>query len=114
VLVWQTVAIGDGLTDIGYFLGCGVGSALRRPHEKELLSLYAESMAQRGVKLETGDLMDQYRIGALHGVSTAVFSSANVVRTDRGDENFLSMARGACELVRDHDSLGVLLHKAKG
>jgi hypothetical protein len=114
VLDWQTVAIGDGLTDIGYFLGCGVGSALRRPHEKELLSLYAESMAQRGVKLETGDLMDQYRIGALHGVSTAVFSSANVVRTDRGDENFLSMARGACELVRDHDSLGVLLHKAKG
>ena len=112
VLDWQTVAIGDGLTDIGYFLGCGVGSSLRRPHEQELLTLYADAMAQRGVRLAPGDLMDQYRIGALHGVATAVFSSANVVRTDRGDENFLSMARGACELARDHDRLGVLRHKA--
>lgn len=112
VLDWQTVAIGDGLTDIGYFLGCGVGSTLRRPHEEELLALYADAMAQRGVWLAPGDLMDHYRIGALHGVATAVFSSANVVRTDRGDENFLSMARGACELARDHDSLGVLKHKS--
>ena len=114
VLDWQTVAIGDGLTDLGYFLGCGVGSALRRPHEEELLALYAEAMARRGVRLAPGDLMDQYRIGALHGVSTAVFSSANVVRTDRGDENFLSMARGACELARDHDSLGVLKRHSCG
>ena len=114
VLDWQTVAIGDGLTDVGYFLGCGVGSALRRKHEEELLALYAEAMAQRGVRLAMGELMNQYRIGALHGVATAVFSSANVVRTDRGDENFLSMARGACELARDHDSLGVLQDKARG
>ncbi|WP_295639559.1 phosphotransferase [Novosphingobium sp.] len=113
VLDWQTVAIGDGPTDIGYFLGCGVGSALRRPHEEELLALYAEAMALRNVRLAPRDLMDQYRIGALHGVSTAVFSSANVVRTDRGDENFLSMARGACELALDHDSLGLLKHKAR-
>ena len=111
VLDWQTVAIGDGPTDIGYFLGCGVGSTLRRPYEEELLALYAEAMAQRGVRLAAGEVMDQYRIGALHGVATAVFSSANVVRTDRGDENFLSMARGACELARDHDSLGVLKHE---
>jgi hypothetical protein len=112
VLDWQTVAVGDGLTDIGYFLGCGIGSTLRRPHEDELLALYVESMAQRGVRMDPTDLMEQYRIGALHGVSTAVFSSANVVRTDRGDENFLSMARGACELALDHDSLGVLRTKA--
>jgi hypothetical protein len=113
VLDWQTVAVGDGLTDIGYFLGCGVGSALRRPHEAELLDLYAEEMARRGVRLAASDLMDRYRIGALHGVATAVFSSANVVRTDRGDANFLSMARGASELARDHDSLGVLRHRTR-
>lgn len=114
ILDWQTVAIGDGMTDIGYFLGCGVGSALRRQHEQELLALYSDAMAQRGVKLARDDLMDHYRIGALHGVATAVFSSANVVRTDRGDANFLSMARGACELARDHDSLGILKHKSRG
>ncbi len=108
VLDWQTVAIGNGLIDIGYFLGCGIGSALRRPHEEELLALYCEEMSQRGVPMTRTDIWDQYLIGALHGVSTAVFSAAYVERTPRGDENFLSMARGACELAAEHDSLGTL------
>ncbi len=108
VLDWQTVAVGNGLTDIGYFLGCGIGSALRRPHEVELLALYCEEMSRRGVQMNPADIWDDYRIGALHGLSTAVFSAAYVERTPRGDENFLSMARGACELALDHDSLGAL------
>ncbi|MCY1671547.1 phosphotransferase [Novosphingobium sp. SL115] len=105
---WQTAATGCGLTDIGYFLGCGIGSALRRPNEAALLDLYCAEMTRRGVSMARDDIMDDYRIGTLHGVSTAVFSSAFVVRTDRGDANFLSMARGACELALDHDSLGAL------
>lgn len=105
---WQTAAVGCGLTDIGYFLGCGVGSALRRPHENALLDLYCAEMSRLGVPLTREAVWDDYLIGALHGVSTAVFSSAFVVRTERGDANFLSMARGACELALEHDSLGAL------
>ena len=112
VVDWQTVAIGNGLTDIGYFLGCGVGQDFRRAHEAELIDLYADEMARRGVRIEPAALRDDYRIGALHGVSTAVFSAANVVRTERGDANFLSMARGACSLALDHDSLGLLRRAA--
>lgn len=106
VLDWQTVAIGQPLTDIGYFLGCGIGPDLRRAHERELLDLYCAEMTARGVPLSRDAVWDQYRIGALHGVTTAVFSAAYVERTERGDENFLSMARGACDLALEHDSLG--------
>ncbi|MDP3549510.1 MAG: phosphotransferase [Novosphingobium sp.] len=105
---WQTCAVGCGLTDIGYFLGCGIGSALRRPHEAALLDLYCAEMTRLGVPLTRDQVWDDYCIGALHGVSTAVFSAAFVVRTERGDANFLSMARGACELALEHDSLGAL------
>lgn len=105
---WQTSAVGCGLTDIGYFLGCGTGSALRRPNEMALLDLYCAEMTRLGVPLKREDVWDDYRIGALHGVSTAVFSAAFVVRTERGDANFLSMARGACELALEHDSIGAL------
>lgn len=108
---WQTCAVGCGLTDIGYFLGCGIGSALRRPNEAALLDLYCAEMTGRGVPLTREEIWDDYRIGALHGVSTAVFSAAFVVRTERGDANFLSMARGACELALDHDSVGALKHR---
>lgn len=105
---WQTAAAGCSLTDVGYFLGCGIGSELRRPNERALLDIYCAEMSRLGVPLNLEDVWDDYRIGALHGVSTAVFSAAFVVRTERGDANFLSMARGACELALEHDSLGAL------
>ena len=108
VLDWQTVAVGNGLTDIGYFLGCGIGDALRQEAEGELLRLYCDEMTERGVPISLDSIIDAYRLGALHGVSTAVFSSAFVERTERGDANFLSMARGACALALQHRSIDVL------
>ena len=108
VLDWQTVAVGNALTDVGYFMGCGIGTVLRGAHETELLELYCAEMTARGVPLTVAQVWDDYCIGALHGVSTAVFSAAHVERTARGDENFLSMARGACDLALEHHSLDIL------
>jgi hypothetical protein len=108
VLDWQTVAIGNGLTDIGYFLGTGIGDALRRTCETDLLDLYCAEMTTRGVPLNRDAVWDDYIVGALHGISTAVFSAAYVERTPRGDENFLSMARGGCALALQHGSLAKL------
>jgi len=108
VLDWQTLTIGNGLTDIGYFLGCGIGDSLRRAHERELLDLYCAEMTARGVPLTIDAIWRDYVVGALHGVSTAVFSAAFVVRTERGDANFLSMVRGACALCLAHGSLDMM------
>lgn len=108
VLDWQTTGVGNGLTDIGYFLGTGIGDDLRRAHERELLDLYCTEMTRRGVAMTRDAIWDDYVMGALHGVSTAVFSAAFVERTPRGDENFLSMARGGCALALQHGSLAKL------
>ena len=108
VLDWQTVAVGQVMNDIGYFLGTGIGDDLRRAHESDLLDLYCAEMTARGVALSRSDIWDDYRRGALHGVTTAVFSAAFVERTERGDANFLSMARGGCALALEHDSIGAL------
>jgi Phosphotransferase enzyme family len=108
VLDWQTVAVGNAMTDIGYFLGTGIGDDLRSAHEAELLDLYCAEMTARGVALSREEIWDDYVLGALHGISTAVFSSAYVERTARGDANFLSMARGGCALALQHGSLAKL------
>ncbi|WP_298304170.1 phosphotransferase [uncultured Erythrobacter sp.] len=108
ILDWQTVTSGKAMTDIGYFLGTGIGNDLRRAHEDELLELYLSAMAARGVLLTRDDIWDDYRIGALSGLATSVFSAAFVERTDRGDANFLSMVRGACGLALDHGSVEAL------
>ena len=107
VLDWQTLTVGSGLTDLAYFIGAGVGTSLRA-HEDTLIDDYLAAMAERGVPLTRAAVWDDYRRGALHGVSTAVFSAAFVERTTRGDAMFLDMARGACQLALDHDSLGAL------
>ncbi len=108
VLDWQTVAAGNPLVDIGYFLGTGIGDALRQAHEGELLDLYCAEMTARGVPLTTDAIWDDYVLGAIHGISTAVFSAAYVERTERGDANFLSMARGGCALALQHGSIAKL------
>ena len=109
VLDWQTVAVGNALTDVGYFMGTGIGKELRELHEDELLDLYCTEMSARGVPLDRDAIWDDYVLGALHGVSTAVFSAAYVERTERGDANFLSMARGGCALALAHGSLAKLI-----
>lgn len=111
ILDWQTVVSGKAMTDVGYFLGTGIGNDLRRAHEDELLDLYHDEMAKRGVMLNREEMLREYRICALSGVATAVFSAAFVERTDRGDANFLSMARGACGLALDHGSLDILMEE---
>lgn len=108
VVDWQTAAWDCPIKDLAYFLGCGIGSTLRRPHEADLIALYCAEMTRRGVPLDPEAIHARYRLGALHGVATAVFSAAFVVRTDRGDANFLSMAVNACEQALDHDSIGAL------
>lgn len=108
VVDWQTVAVGNALTDIGYLMGTGIGDDLRRAHEGELLDLYCAEMTARGIALSRDAIWDDYVVGALHGVSTAVFSAAYVERTPRGDANFLSMARGGCALALEHGSLAKL------
>ena len=108
ILDWQTVVSGRAMTDVAYFLGTGIGNELRRAHENELLDFYLSEMHSHGVALTRDDIWEGYRVGALSGLATAVFSAAFVERTERGDANFLSMVRGACGLALDHDSLGAL------
>ena len=107
VLDWQTLTPGNAMTDVGYFMGCGIGQ-LGLDHEDELLDLYFSEVHRRGIGLSREEAYGDYRRGILHGLSTAVFSAAFVQRTERGDANFLSMARGACALALRHDSIGAL------
>ncbi|QGY80655.1 phosphotransferase family protein [Sphingorhabdus lacus] len=109
VLDWQTVAIGNGLVDLGFFMGAGIGASLRRECEAELLDLYCSEMTRRGVALTRDEIWDDYVVGSLRGIVNAVFSTANVKRSERGDECFLSMARGGCSLALEHNSLARLM-----
>ena len=101
ILDWQTVAIGDGVADVSYFLGGSLQVTDRRAHEEELVRSYAEDMNARGVPLGFDDCWTRYRRHAFAGLIMAIGASMNVVRTDRGDEMFIAMANRAGRHVLD-------------
>jgi hypothetical protein len=90
-------------------MGAGIGSALRRPNEDALLDLYRRALVDAGGP-DLGEIKhsDGSAKGALHGITTAVFSAAFVEDNERSKAIFGSMALGATELVRDIDALRIL------
>lgn len=109
VLDWQSISIGYGALDVGYFNGASLLPDDRRAHEERLVKLYLEELRAHGVKDYGFDAFwRDYRIGLLQGVFTAIFASVGTVRTERGDQMFLTMARRHCEHAMDLDSLALL------
>jgi aminoglycoside phosphotransferase (APT) family kinase protein len=94
VVDWQTVGRGPAASDVAYFLGASLRSAERRAHERELLALYLDELARRGVRdLDRARFFDQYRRHSISGIVMAVVASMIVEVTERGDAMFLAMAR---------------------
>jgi Ecdysteroid kinase-like family len=90
---WQTVAIGYGGIDLGYFIGASLTPDLRRANQQRLVTEWVLRLEALGVTgYEFDRAWDDYRNGQFGGFITAVVSSMITGRTDRGDEMFWTMA----------------------
>ncbi|MEQ9520322.1 MAG: phosphotransferase [Parvibaculum sp.] len=91
---WQTITLGSPLADVAYFIGAGLRADARRPVEEELVRTYYHALCEAGIQNYGWDACwDDYRRGTFAGIFMAVIASMLVVRTERGDEMFLTMAR---------------------
>jgi hypothetical protein len=108
VLDWQTLGIGNGLSDLSYFLGGSLLVEDRRDHERELLQRYLTDLSKHGVELDEDEAWTAYRRYAFSGLMMAVVASMLVGRTDRGDDMFMAMAERAGRHALDLDSEAVL------
>ena len=109
VLDWQSLSLGPGVLDVGYFIGAGLTEDIRRKHEKDLLRRWLEALKRYGVKDYGWDqAWDAYRHYLLHGVFTAIFASVGTKQTERGDAMFMTMARRHCAQALDLGSLEML------
>jgi hypothetical protein len=101
VVDWQTVSWGPPVLDASYFLGAGLDVADRRTHEEELVRAYYEGLLALGVEgFSWEDCWEEYRRRTFHGVLMAVIAPMLVVRTERGDDMFMtSIARHAQQTI---------------
>lgn len=109
VVDWQTVSFGPVMLDASYLLAGSLSVDDRRAYEQELLRAYHDTLLSRGVEgFSWEQCWEGYRHQVFHGVLMAVGASMLVVRTERGDDMFMTaLARGA-QQVLDLDALELL------
>ena len=106
---WQTVQIGNGVSDIAYLIGTSIAEpTLRAREERRLVGYYVDALAGRGITIDPDLAWADYRRSAFAGFVMAVFASMNVQRTERGDEMFAVMAERPARQILDLDSLAAI------
>ncbi len=109
IVDWQTAGVGNGATDIAYYLGTALTPEMRRTHELDLVHLWTSHLLKAGVpKADTQSLWDIYRRDALAGFLMGVLASMIVEQTPRGDAMFLAMCARAASMVEDHRSFELI------
>lgn len=109
VVDWQTVTWGPAMLDASYFLGGSLSVEDRRAHEEELVRAYHDELRRLGVEgFPWERCWEEYRRMAFHNVLMAIAASMLVVRTERGDDMFMTVLARSAQQVLDLDALSLL------
>ena len=94
VVDWQSITLGNPLSDVAYFLGAGLLPEVRREVEEGIVHAYHEAVCRAGVAgYSFARCWADYRGGVFAGFAVTVIASMMVQQTERGDEMFVAMAR---------------------
>jgi hypothetical protein len=94
VVDWQSLTLGNPLSDVAYFLGAGLLPDDRRAVERELVDAYHRGLVAAGVAgYDRERCWNDYRRGVFAGFAVTVIAAPLVQQTERGDEMFTAMAR---------------------
>ncbi len=103
IVDWQTVGVGQGVTDVAYYTGTALDPATRKAEERFLLERYRQQLIRNGVPPSDLDhLWQDYCKSAFSGFLMGVTASMVVEQTERGDAMFLTMCERAAAMVLDH------------
>jgi len=112
---WQTLEVAPPARDLAYFIANSLSVDERRRHERDLVRLYVDELAEDGVRGYDFDrCFRSYRLGFLQGTMTVSIGSiyATGQRTAQSDAMFLSMARLCCAAIRDLGTLQLVQTEA--
>jgi len=88
VVDWQTLALGNGVADVSYFVGGNLLPDERPGVEPDLVRGYHAELVAAGVELAWDECWRLYRHGTWYGAFLGVVASMLVEQTERGDRMF--------------------------
>jgi len=102
---WQSITVGNPLSDVAYFLGAGMLPDARRTYEERIVEEYYEAMCDGGIRgYGWKDCWTDYRRGTFAGFLVTVIAAPMVEQTERGDEMFTAMAKRHARHALDLDA----------
>ena len=106
-LDWQLVRWGEGVGDIAYFLATALKPDVRRAHEKNLLTQYAEHLIAAGVeRIDERGLYSRYQAHLAYPFEAMTITLA--IGGMMHLESNLELIKRATAAVEDHDSFARL------
>jgi aminoglycoside/choline kinase family phosphotransferase len=109
-LDWQLVRIGEGISDVAYFLATSLHAECRRQHEQVLLSHYLTALSQHVSQgLDEKHVYRRYRAHLAYAFEAMVITLA--VGGMMETESNIELIRRTASAVEDHDSFAVLNSK---
>ena len=99
VIDWQSISVGGGAADVGYFLGQNLPTEVRREHEDRLLRAYHDTLVAEGVSdYPFEQFFDDYRLGVVYGWVIPVFAVGSL---DVSSERAMALWSAVIERVQD-------------
>ncbi len=106
-LDWQLVRIGEGVSDVAYFLATALNPEMRKLHEAELLVKYARTLADNGITdVDNSLLVQRYRAHLTYAFEAMVVTLAvgGMMRLDCN----LELIRRTATAVEELNAFSVL------
>jgi len=106
-LDWQLVRMGEGISDLAYFMATSLKPECRRRHEKQLLELYLISLAKHGIGgLDDVRYYQRYRAHLVYPFEAMIVTLAIGGMMD--EHSNLELIARVAAAIDDHDSYAAL------
>jgi len=106
-LDWQLVRIGEGISDISYFLATALDPEIRRNHENNFLEMYLHVLAEKGIaEIEKKSLLHRYRAHLVYAFEAMIMTLA--VGGMMPIASNIELIRRTAQAIEDHNALSVL------
>jgi len=110
-LDWQTLGLGFGGRDLGYFLATSLDSDERRTHERDIVTTYYEALKEHSVvDFSFDQCFVDYRLGMVQGPLITILGAvyATAVPSDESNAMFSAMITRSCAAIREHNPQSLL------
>lgn len=102
-LDWQLVRMGEGISDIAYFLATALSPETRRAHEMELIMHYQQILAEQGITdFDAATLLQRYRAHLIYPFEAMIMTLG--VGGLMAREANLELIRRTVAAIEDHEA----------